>query len=123
MQNLSISGYVLKLSAKNVINASLSSLTSFLKVETSVVCTVLRNLVAIARSYSLKRLTKAFPTEHTKRKKSSKKQIVSVRNLLKLDSPIESFKGWSLLDYLASIKLSLLSIRSKFYRQLVISSA
>jgi len=117
MQKLSISGYVLKLSARNVVRGSLFSLTSFLKVETSVVCTVLLNLARIVRSYSLKLLTKAFLTGHTKRMKSSKKPIVSVRNDSKTDSPCECLRGWSLLDLIASINFSLLSTRTEIYRR------
>ncbi len=123
MQKLSISGYALKLNVKNVIRGSLFNLTSFLKVETSVVCTVLRNSVAIARNCSLKLLTKAYLTGHTKRMKSSKKQIVCVRNDSFCDSPIESFKGWSLIDLIASIKDSLLCQDSKYYRRGVLSCA
>ena len=123
MQKLSISGYALKLSARNVVRDSLFSLTSFLMVETSVVCIALLNSVAIARSYSLKRLTKAFLTGHTKRMKSSKKLRVSVRNDSLCDSPIECFKGWSLIDLIASIKDSLLCQDSKDYRRGVLSCA
>ena len=123
MQKLSISGYVLKLSAKNVVRDLSFSLTSFLKVETSVVCTALRSSVAIARSYSLKLLTKAFPTGHTKRKKSSKNLMSHVRNDSKVDSPCESFKGWSLIDLMASINFSLLSTEREVYRQQVVTYA
>ena len=117
MQKLSISGYALKLSARNVVRDSLFSLTSFLKVETSVVYTVLRSSVAIARSYSLKLLIRAFLTGHTKRMKSSKKLIVSVRNNSLCDSPCECLRGWSLLDLIASINFSLLSTRTEVYRR------
>ena len=120
MQKLNISGYALKLSVRNVIRDSSFSLTNFLKVEISVVCTVLRNLVVIVRSYSLKHLIKVFLIGHTKRKKSSKNLMVSVRKCLKIDSPIESFKGWSLNDLIASINFSLLSTRSKDYRRQVV---
>jgi hypothetical protein len=117
MQKLSISGYALKLSARNVVRDSLFSLISFLMVETSVVCTVLRSSVVIARSCSLKLLTKAFLTGHTKRMKSSKKLIVSVRNDSKADSPCECLRGWSLIGLIASINFSLLSTRTEVYRR------
>jgi hypothetical protein len=117
MQKLSISGYVLKLSARNVVRDSLFSLTSFLKVETSVVCTVLRNSVVIARSYSLKRLTEPFLIGHTKRMKSSKNLIVSVRNDSLCDSPCECLRGWSLIELIVSINFSLLSTRTEVYRR------
>jgi len=117
MQKLSISGYALKLSARNVVRDSLFSLTSFFKVETSVVCTALLSLVVIARSYSLKLLIKAFLIGHTKRMKSSKKPIVGVRNYSFCDSPIECFKGWSLIELIASINFLLLSTRTEVYRR------
>ena len=123
MQKLSISGYALKLSARNVVRDSSFSLTSFLMVETSVVCTALRSLVAIVRSYSLKLLTKAFLIGHTKRMKSSKKLMSHVRNDSKVDSPCESFKGWSLIELIASINFSLLSTESEVYRRQVVSCA
>jgi hypothetical protein len=117
MQKLSISGYALKWNVNTVTRGSLFSLTSFLKAEIFVVCTVLRNSVAIARNYSLKLLTKAYLTGHTKRMKSSKKLIVSVRNDSFCDSPCECFKGWSLIGLIASIKDSLLCQDSKDYRR------
>lgn len=117
MQKLSISGYALKLSARNVVRDSLFSLTSFLKVETSVVCIVLHSSVAIAKSCSLKRLTKVFLTGHTKRMKSSKKTMVSVRNDSLCDSPYECLRGWSLISLIASINFSLLSTRTEVYRR------
>ena len=117
MQKLNISGYALKLSVRNVVRDSLFSLTSFLMVETSVVYTVLRSLVAIARSYSLKRLIKAFLTGHTKRMKSSQELTIQVRNDSKDDSPCECLRGWSLIDLIASINFSLLSTRTEVYRR------
>lgn len=123
MQKLSILGYVLKLSVRNVISVSSFSLTNFLKAEISVVCTALLNSVKTVRNCSLKLWTEPFLTGYTKRKKSCKNLIVSVRNYSKVDSPIESFKGWSLNGLIASINFSLLSTRSKFYRRQVVSCA
>lgn len=120
MQKLNISGYALKLSARNVVSVSSFSLTSFLMVETSVVCTALLNSVKTVRNYSLKLLIEPFLTGYTKRKKSSKKLTVSVRNDSKVDSPCESFKGWSLIDLIASINFSLLSTKNKIYRRWVV---
>ncbi len=117
MQKLSISRYALKLSARNVIRDSLFSLTSFLKVEISVVCTAVRSSVVIARSCSLKLLTKVFLIGHTKRMKSSKKLMVSVKNDSLCDSPHECLRGWSLIELIASINFSLLSTRTEVYRR------
>ena len=123
MQKLNISGYALKLSARNVVSVSSFSLTSFLKAEISVVCTVLLNSARIVRNCSLKLLTERFLIGYTKRKKSCKNQIVNVRNDSKVDSPIESFKGWSLNDLIASINFSLLRTELNIYRRQVVSSA
>lgn len=123
MQKLNISRYALKLSARNVVSVSSFSLTNFLMAETSVVCTALRSLVRIARSCSLKLLTEQFLIGYTKRKKSSKKTIVGVRNNSEVDSPIESFKGWSLNGLIASINFSLLSTKNKIYRRQVVRCA
>ena len=117
MQKLSISGYALKLSAKNVVRDSSFSLTSFLMVETSVVYTVLRSSVVIAKSCSLKLLTRVFLIGHTKRMKSSKKLTIQVRNDSLYDSPCECLRGWSLIELISSINFSLLSTRTEVYRR------
>lgn len=123
MQKLNISGYALKLSARNVVSVSSFSLTSFLMAEISVVCTALLNSVKTVRNCSLKLWIEPFLTGYTKRMKSSQKSVSHVRNDSKVDSPCESFKGWSLIDLIASIKLSLISTKNQIYRRQVVSYA
>lgn len=121
MQKLSISGYALKLSAKNVIRDSSFSLTSFLKAEIFVVCTALHNSAVIAGNCSLKLWTRAFLTGLTKRMKSSQRLKNSVRVIKISDSPIECCRGWSLLDLIASYRTSLFQAQKSVYRRGVIT--
>lgn len=120
MQKLSISGYALKLSAKNVTRDSSFSLTNFLKAETSVVCTALHNSAVTAGNCSLKPWTRAFLTGHTKRMKSSQKLKNSVRVIRINDSPIECCRGWSLLGSIASCRTSLFQAQKLIYSRGVI---
>lgn len=123
MQKLSISGYALKLNVKNAIRGLSFSLTSFLRAEISVVCTVVRSSARIVRSCSLKLLTERFLTGYTKRKKSCKKLTDNVRIDSLNDSPIESFRGWSLIGLIARYQVSLISTRLNIYRRQVVSCA
>ena len=123
MQKLSISGYVLKLSANNVRNVLFFQLIHFLKAETSVVCTAVLNSVRIGVNYSLKLLTGLFHTGYTQRKKSSKKLSNSVRNDSLCDSPIESLRGWSVFDLIVDSKTLRLVVNIKNYSRGVLSYA
>jgi hypothetical protein len=44
-----------------------------------------------------------------------------VKNDAKVDSPCESFKGWSLIELIASINFSLLSTEKEVYRRQVVT--
>jgi hypothetical protein len=123
MQKLSISGYVLKLNVRNVTKGLSFNLTNFLKAKIFVVYTVVRSSVRIVRNCFLKLLTELFLTGYTKRKKSSTNMTDSVRIDSLNDSPIESFKGWSLLDLIARYQVSLPNTELNIYRREVISCA